>query len=98
MDYEGMRRLYLGDFSSIHQDIEGGVPGGGTRHIIVFVKDIGKAYDMKVKDLFMETEKVIEHKEIEIVEEPEFISGRKHEANLKRKETIAGKGLNKEYE
>jgi hypothetical protein len=75
MAEEGLRKLYRGDFNSMHVET---LPDGSQR--ITLVKDDeDKVYRFRVKNLYQEDEEVLEDEVIK-VETPAYIKKRVKEA------------------
>ena len=72
---EGLRKLYTGDFNGVSQEV---LPDGS---IVITLSKRGedKTYRFRVKNLYKENEKVLEHEVIE-AKIPKFLEDRMEEA------------------
>ena len=72
---EGLRKLYTGDFNGVSQEV---LPDGS---IVITLSKRGenKTYRFRVKNLYKENEKVLEHEVIEI-KIPKYIQDGMREA------------------
>lgn len=76
---EGLRKLYIGDFNGLRQEVQ----PDGSFVIILFKHGEDKSYSFRVKDLYGEHDEVLEHEVIE-AKPPKYILDRMKEAKKEK--------------